>query len=83
MLRIHHWISVNPYKALRVAIEIASRFKEEIVLLNVIPAFPGIPADTGYAFAGAGRIRASSEGERRKASCDCGTAYPLGAKIAD
>src|SRR5215472_8480356 len=40
------------YKALQVAIEMALHFKTEIVLLHVLPASPGIPADPGFAFAG-------------------------------
>jgi hypothetical protein len=40
------------FKALQVAIEMASHFKTEIVLLHVLPAFPGMPADPGFAFAG-------------------------------
>src|SRR5205807_7160461 len=41
------------YKALHVAIEMASHFKAEIVLLHIVAAaVPGIPADPAYAFAG-------------------------------
>jgi nucleotide-binding universal stress UspA family protein len=40
------------YKALKVAIEMASHFQTEILLLHVVPSFSGIPADPGYAFAG-------------------------------
>src|SRR5579864_6209088 len=40
------------YKALQVAIEMASNFKSQLVLLHVVfPAAPGIPADPAYAFA--------------------------------
>jgi universal stress protein A len=44
--------SVPSYKALRSAIELASHFKAQIVLVHAVPAAPGIPADPAYAFAG-------------------------------
>ena len=41
------------YKALQVAIEMASHFKAELLLAHfVVPATPGIPADPMLAFAG-------------------------------
>ena len=40
------------YKALHNAVEVASHFKAELLLLHVVTPAPGIPADPAYAFAG-------------------------------
>ena|SRR5436190_1292730 len=55
------------YKALQVAIEMATHFNAEVVLVNVVPAFPGIPADPGYAFAGTEEYeKAAKEGAEKE-----------------
>jgi len=40
------------YKALESAVEVASHFKAELVLVHVVLPAPSIPADPAYAFAG-------------------------------
>ena len=40
------------YKALRNAAEVASHFQAELVVVHVIPAASGIPADPAYVFEG-------------------------------
>jgi nucleotide-binding universal stress UspA family protein len=55
------------YKALQVAIEMAAHFQAELVLVHVVPAAPGIPADPGYAFAGAEEYeKAAKEGAQKE-----------------
>ena len=45
-------------KALHAAIELATEFRAELVLVHVIPPVaPGIPADPTYAFAGTDGMR--------------------------
>ena len=58
MLRIHTVLcpvdfSEPSYKALQVAVEMASHFKAELLLAHfVAPATSGVPADPMFAFAG-------------------------------